>query len=100
MKIITNYVELGIRVIKDSDNDCYYVEKDGTLIYEICNNGAGNSVEIICHKKCRSIIISCDIDDPCVKTEIITVSVDRSGLEGHVLININALWDNVVFMWA
>ena len=22
MKIITNYVELGIRVIKDSDNDC------------------------------------------------------------------------------
>ena len=100
MKIITNYVELGIRVIKDSDNDCYYVEKDGALIYEICNNGAGNSVEVICHKKCRSIIISCDVDDPRVKTEIITVGVDRSGLEGHVLININALWDNVVFMWA
>ena len=100
MKIITNYVELGVRVIKDSDNDCYYVEKGGALIYEICNNGAGNSVEVICHKKCRSIIISCDVDDPRVKSEIITVGVDRSGLKGRVLININALWDNVIFVWA
>ena len=100
MKIITNYVKLGVKVIEDSDNDCYYVEKGGALIYEICNNGAGNSVEVICHKKCRSIIISCDVDDPRVKSEIITVDVGRSGLEGRVLININALWDNVVFMWA
>lgn len=99
MKTITNYAELGIKVIADPDIGRYDVKKDDVLIYEIWNNGAGNSVEIICRKKCKSIIISCDTAESRAKSKIITVSADHSGIEGRILININTLWENVVFTW-
>ena len=102
MKTITNYVELGVKIIADPDKGRYCVEKDDVLIYEIWNNGAGNLVEIICHKECKSIVISCYTtdDEPRVESEMVTINVDHSGLEGCILINIATFWDNVVFMWA
>lgn len=96
-EIITKYEDLGIEIIARDEEGQYLIRKDGNTIYEIWDIGSSNTIQVTHYGKQEFIVVNCNTNVP-AKGDVVT-TVDAYLPEGkkYVIININTLWNNIVF---
>ena len=94
--VITRYEDLGIAIIAREEGQ-YLIQKDGNTIYEIWDIGASNTIQVTHYGKQEFIVVNCNTNIPSKGDVVTTVNAYRPEGKKYIIIDINTLWNNIVF---